>query len=270
MSTDTPGDDSPLKRAAGHADLGLPVAKGTHLRPVKRLVTRMARFLTDRQVAFNHEIVDAEMEGRRQLDAVLQQLDERTARIDGVLARLDADTEAIRQDQRRELGRWRTDHALVERVLREVRLGGSPQEALARVERVGERQRQPLRRLRGPAPRRRGPDPAPARRVRARPRARRGSRARARRRHRAGRVPRGHGERRDRRVRRRHQRGVGRPRHRARPRGDPRRRARAPGAAPRGVARGGDRVPGGRAPHLRAARDPRRRSARARCVPAAC
>jgi O-antigen chain-terminating methyltransferase len=93
----------------------------------------MARFLTDRQVAFNHEIVDAETEGRRQLDAVLQQLDERTARIDGVLARLDADTEAIRQDQRRELGRWRTDHALVERVLREVRLGGSPQEALARV-----------------------------------------------------------------------------------------------------------------------------------------
>ena len=38
--------------------------------------------------------------------------------------------EAMRSDQRRELGRWRTDHALVERVLREVRAGRAPQEAL--------------------------------------------------------------------------------------------------------------------------------------------
>jgi SAM-dependent methyltransferase len=129
MSANTPGDDSPHQRAAAHVDLGLPVATGVRLRSVKRVVARLARFLTKRQVAFNHAMLDADAADRQRLTALVERVEERSARLE----ELQVGAEAMREDQRRELGRWRTDHALVERVLREVRAGRSPQEALAGV-----------------------------------------------------------------------------------------------------------------------------------------
>ncbi len=50
---------SPREAAALHADLGLPIPRGTRLRLFKRLLARLGRLFIHRQVAFNHAVVEA-------------------------------------------------------------------------------------------------------------------------------------------------------------------------------------------------------------------
>lgn len=47
-----------LEEAAAHADLGLPVPRGTRFRTPKRLLARLLWLTNNRQVAFNHRVLD--------------------------------------------------------------------------------------------------------------------------------------------------------------------------------------------------------------------
>jgi O-antigen chain-terminating methyltransferase len=128
MTRDEPQPESPLDNAAAHADLGLPFPKGTRLRAFKVLVERIARIFTGHQRAFNHATLDALRGQEETLARIELRTIELTARIDGMRAELDQAIESVRSDQRRELGRWRSDHALVERMLHELRAGRAPLE----------------------------------------------------------------------------------------------------------------------------------------------
>jgi SAM-dependent methyltransferase len=116
-----------LEQAREHADLGLPVGPGTPHSFSKRVVARLSRFLTDRQTAYNHEVLDA-------IAAAQHAPVEAIVDLRRAIEEVAANYESVRSDQRRELARWRTDHALVERVLRDVRAGTSPTVVLEQIE----------------------------------------------------------------------------------------------------------------------------------------
>jgi O-antigen chain-terminating methyltransferase len=128
MTREEPTPESPLENAAAHADLGLPFPPGTRLRAFKSLVERLGRIFTGHQRAFNHAVLDALRGQEETLARIELRTIELHARVDGLRTELDQAIESVRSDQRRELGRWRSDHALVERMLHEVRAGRAPLE----------------------------------------------------------------------------------------------------------------------------------------------
>ncbi len=123
MTPDVPEGQSPFENAAEHASLGLPLPAGTRARFAKRLVERMARMFTSHQVAFNHATIDVLGHQQQRIEDLTLRVDELLHRIDALRSDFERVTEEIHQDQRRELGRWRSDHALVERMLHEIRVG---------------------------------------------------------------------------------------------------------------------------------------------------
>jgi SAM-dependent methyltransferase len=123
MTGDGSQPESPLENAAEHANLGLPLPSDTRARFAKAVVERVARMFTSHQVAFNHAAMEVLGDQQQRIDTLTQRVDDVLNRIDALRADFERVTEEIRQDQRRELGRWRSDHALVERMLHEVREG---------------------------------------------------------------------------------------------------------------------------------------------------
>ena len=207
--------------------------QGTRLRLFKGLVERCRRGSSPAtSVAFNHAVARrAPGPGGRRSPGSSRRRSSSLPGSTGCGPSSTRRSRACAADQRRELARWRSDHALVERMLHELRAGCVPLEvATALSEEPAGRgrprcQRRPVRGVRGPAPRQRRARAHPPRRVRARPAQGRVARPGARRRDRTGRVPRGPGRGRDRRVRRRHQRDRGRAVAREGSRGRARRRA---------------------------------------------
>jgi O-antigen chain-terminating methyltransferase len=138
MAADEERPQSPLENAAEHAGLGLPLPKETRLRFAKDVVDRVAKMFTTHQVAFNHAALDVLRGQQEALDRQQQQLGvlqqhvaDLHLHLDGLREHFDVIVDEIRQDQRRELARWRSDHALVERMLRQVREGLVPDDIVA-------------------------------------------------------------------------------------------------------------------------------------------
>jgi SAM-dependent methyltransferase len=112
-----------IEDAARHADLGIPPGPDTRARFLKRVVERSTRWFVKRQVAYN----DAVLAALRDQQHVIEELRKRVDDLGTVWVAV----EDIRADQRRELARWRSDHALVQVLLHSVRDGREPAEVLA-------------------------------------------------------------------------------------------------------------------------------------------
>ena len=97
----TVSDCSPREAAAYHAELGLPVPRGTRLRFFKRILARLGRLVIHRQVAFNHAVVSLVDER----DAVVGSLQSSFERQRGALSaaetRIGNDIGSLRSDLHR-------------------------------------------------------------------------------------------------------------------------------------------------------------------------